>query len=104
VYVDEKIKQYVTDIVFATRNPEEYKLQLGHLIEYGCSPRASINLILAAKANAFINGDGYVSPDDVKAVVFEVLRHRLILSYEAEAEDITPDDVITQIINKVKVP
>ncbi len=104
VYVDEKIKQYVTDIVFATRNPDEYKLQLAHLIEYGCSPRASINLILAAKANAFINGDGYVSPDDVKAVVFEVLRHRLILSYEAEAEDVTPDDVITQIINKVKVP
>ena len=104
IYVDEKIKQYVTDIVFATRKPDEYKLQLAHLIEYGCSPRASINLILAAKANAFINGDGYVSPDDVKAVVFEVLRHRLILSYEAEAEDVTPDDVITQIINKVKVP
>jgi len=104
VYTDEKIKQYVTDIVFATRRPDDYKLPLAHLIEYGCSPRASINLILAAKANAFINGDGYVSPDDVKAVVFQVLRHRLILSYEAEAEDITPDDVITQIINKVKVP
>ena len=104
VYVDEKIKQYVTDIVFATRHPEEYKLQLGHLIEYGCSPRASINLILAAKANAFINGDGYVSPDDVKAIVYQVLRHRLILSYEAEAEDVTPDNVIMQIINKVKVP
>jgi MoxR-like ATPase len=104
VYVDEKIKNYVTDIVFATRKPEEYKLQLGNLIEYGCSPRASINLIIAAKANAFINGEGYVSPDDVKAVVYEVLRHRLIMSYEAEAEEITPDNVIEQIINKVKVP
>ncbi|MCE5300318.1 MAG: MoxR family ATPase [Spirochaetia bacterium] len=104
IYVDDKIKQYVTDIVFATRKPEEYKLQLGHLIEYGCSPRASINLILAAKANAFINGEGYVSPDDVKSVVYEVLRHRLILSYEAEAEDVKPDNVIEQIINRVKVP
>jgi MoxR-like ATPase len=104
IYVDEKVKQYVIDIVFATRNPEEYKLNLKELIEYGCSPRASINLILAAKANAFMNGDGYVSPDDVKAVAHEVLRHRLILSYEAEAEDTTPDDVIGQIINKVKVP
>jgi MoxR-like ATPase len=104
IYVDDKIKQYVTDIVFATRRPEDYKLQMGHLIEYGCSPRASINLILAAKANAFINGEGYVSPDDVKAVVFEVLRHRLILSYEAEAEEVTPDNIIGQIVNKVKVP
>ncbi len=104
IYVDDKIKHYVTDLVFATRKPEEYKLQLGHLIEYGCSPRASINLILAAKANAFINGEGYVSPDDVKAIVYEVLRHRLILSYEAEAEEVTPDNVIEQIVNKVKVP
>jgi MoxR-like ATPase len=104
IYVDEKIKQYVTDIVFATRKPQEYKLELAHLIEYGCSPRASINLILAAKAHAFINGEGYISPDDIKAVVYQVLRHRLILSYEAEAEDVTPDDVIGQIINKVKVP
>jgi MoxR-like ATPase len=104
IYVDEKVKQYVTDIVFATRNPEDYKLDLKELIEYGCSPRASINLILAAKAHAFMNGEGYVSPDDIKAVAHEVLRHRLILSYEAEAEETTPDDVITQIINKVKVP
>jgi MoxR-like ATPase len=104
IYVDEKVKQYVTDIVFATRNPEDYKLDLKELIEYGCSPRASINLILAAKAHAFMNGEGYVSPDDIKAVAHEVMRHRLILSYEAEAEETTPDDVITQIINKVKVP
>ncbi|HRU38612.1 MAG TPA: ATPase, partial [Candidatus Goldiibacteriota bacterium] len=77
---------------------------MAHLIEYGCSPRASISLITAAKASAFMNGQGYVSPDDVKAVAYEVLRHRLILSYEAEAEEVAADDVIKQIINKVKVP
>lgn len=104
IYIDEKIKEYVTDIIFATRKPDEYKLELSHLIEYGCSPRASISLILAAKANAFINGQGYVSPDDVKAMAHNVLRHRIILSYEAEAEEITTDDVIKQIINKIKVP
>ncbi|MCX8094470.1 MAG: MoxR family ATPase [Candidatus Goldbacteria bacterium] len=104
IYVDEKIKEYVTDIVFATRKPQDYKLDLAHLIEYGCSPRASIGLIMAAKANAFINGQGYVSPDDVKNIAHNVLRHRIILSYEAEAEEITTDDVIKQIINKIKVP
>lgn len=104
IYVDEKIKQYVVDIVFATRKPEDYKLQISHLIDFGCSPRASINLILAAKANAFLNGNGYVSPDDVKEVIYDVLRHRLILSYEAEAEEIKQDDIIKQIINKIKVP
>jgi MoxR-like ATPase len=104
VYVDEKIKQYVTDIVSATRKPAEYKLELGHLIEYGCSPRASIALINAAKAAAFMNGQGYVSPDDIKNMAYPVLRHRLILSYEAEAEEVKPDDVVKQIINKVKVP
>lgn len=104
IYVDEKIKHYVTDIVFATRKPTDYKLELKHIIDFGCSPRASINLILAAKANAFLNGNGYVSPDDIKEVIFDVLRHRLILSYEAEAEEIKPDDVIKQIINKIKVP
>ncbi len=104
IYVDKEIKQYVIDIVFATRKPQDYRLDLGHIIEYGCSPRASINLILAAKANAFINGNGYASPDDVKEVIFDVLRHRIILSYEAEAEEITTDDVIKQIVNKVKVP
>lgn len=104
IYVDEKIKEYVTDIVFATRKPQDYKLELSRLIEYGCSPRASISLILAAKANAFINGQGYVSPDDVKNMSHNILRHRIILSYEAEAEEITTDDVIKQIINKIKVP
>jgi len=104
IYVDEKIKEYVTDIVFATRKPQDYKLDISHLIEYGCSPRASISLIVAAKANAFINGQGYVSPDDIKIVAHNVLRHRIILSYEAEAEEIKTDDVIKQIINKIKVP
>lgn len=104
IYVDEKIKEYVTDIVFATRKPQDYKLDISHLIEYGCSPRASISLINAAKANAFINGQGYVSPDDIKIVAHNVLRHRIILSYEAEAEEITTDDVIKQIINKIRVP
>jgi MoxR-like ATPase len=104
IYVDEKIKRYVVDIVFATRKPEDYKLQISHLIDFGCSPRASINLILAAKTNAFINGNGYVSPDDIKEVIYDVLRHRLILSYEAEAEEIKQDDIIKQIINKIKVP
>jgi MoxR-like ATPase len=104
VFVDESIKDYVTDIVFATRNPEEHKLKLSHLIEYGCSPRASISLILCAKALAFMDGRGYVSPDDIKECAYDVLRHRIILSYEAEAEEVKPDDVIAQIINKIKVP
>lgn len=104
IYVDEKIKEYITDIVIATRRPQEYKLDLSHLIEYGCSPRASISLMLTAKANAFINGQGYVSPDDVKTMAYNTLRHRIILSYEAEAEEVTTDDVIKQIINKIKVP
>jgi len=104
IYVDEKIKEYVTDIVYATRKPQDYKIDISHLIEYGCSPRASISLITSAKANAFINGHGYVSPDDVKIMAHNILRHRLILSYEAEAEEISTDDVINQIINKIKVP
>lgn len=104
IYVDDKIKEYVTDIVFATRKPQDYKLELAHLIEYGCSPRATISLIVAAKANAFINGQGYVSPDDIKNLAPSILRHRIILSYEAEAEEITTDDIIKQIINKIKVP
>jgi MoxR-like ATPase len=104
IYVDDSIMEYVTDIVFATRNPEEHKLEIKHLIEFGCSPRASISLIMAAKANAFIDGRGYASPDDVKDCVHEVLRHRLIMSYEAEAEDVTADQVIDMIVNKIKVP
>jgi len=104
IYVDEKIKYYVTDIVFATRRPEEYKIDLSHLIEYGASPRASISLINTAKANAFLNERGYVSPDDIKEIAYDVLRHRIILSYEAEAEEVTSDDIIKTILGKIRVP
>ena len=104
IYVDDKIKEYVAEIVDATRNPKEYKLDLDSKIDYGASPRASLWLILAAKANALFNGRGYVIPEDVKEIAHEVLRHRVILSYEAEAELITSDDVIETILSKIKVP
>lgn len=105
VYVDEKIENYITDIVFATRYPEKYKLDnLKSLINYGGSPRASINLALAAKAYAFIKRRGYVIPEDVRAVCPDVLRHRIGLSYEAEAENITSEEIINQILNAVEVP
>ena len=105
VYLDEKIERYIVDIVYATRTPEEYGLSnLKHLIEYGCSPRASINLALAAKALAFINRRGYVIPEDVRTVCHNVLRHRIGLSYEAEAEEIDVETIINTILNKVQVP
>ncbi len=104
VYADDKIKEYVTMIVDATRNPDDYSLDVDGHIEYGASPRASIWLILAAKAKALISGRGYVLPEDIKAVAHEVLRHRIILTYEAEAEDITSDDIIKKIVEKIKVP
>ncbi len=105
IYADEKIKNYVADIVDATRHPEEYNLQdLKPKIEYGASPRASLWLIISAKANALLNGRGYVKPEDVKAVAYEVLRHRIILTYEAEAEEVTSDDIITDILDSVRVP
>jgi len=105
VYMDEKIEQYIIDIVFATRYPEQYKLaHYKNLITYGGSPRASINLALAAKAYAFIKRRGYVIPEDVRAVAHDVLRHRIGLSYEAEAENMTSEDVITGILNVVEVP
>ena len=105
IYLDEKIENYITDIVFASRYPEEYKLKkLAGMISYGGSPRASINLALAAKAYAFIKRRGYVIPEDVRAVCHEVLRHRIGLSYEAEAENISTDDLIDQIVNVVEVP
>jgi MoxR-like ATPase len=105
VYLDEKIERYIVDIVYATRTPEEYGLNnLKHLIEYGCSPRASINLALAAKALAFINRRGYVIPEDVRSVCHNVLRHRIGLSYEAEAEQIDVETIINTILNKVQVP
>lgn len=105
VYLDEKIENYITDIVFATRLPAEYKLdKFSPLISYGGSPRASINLALASKAYAFIKRRGYVIPEDVRAVCADVLRHRIGLTYEAEAENITTEDIINEILNTVEVP
>ncbi|MEE1120976.1 MAG: AAA family ATPase [Prevotella sp.] len=105
VYIDEKIEQYIADIVFATRYPQQYGLtELQSLIAFGGSPRASINLAKAARAYAFIKRRGYVVPEDVRAVAFDVLRHRIGLSYEAEAINISAEEIISQIINKVQVP
>ncbi len=104
IYADEKIKKYVSEIVDATRNPQKYKIDVDSHIEYGASPRASLWLILAAKANALINGRGYVKPEDIQEIAFDVLRHRIILTYEAEAEDITTEEVIKKVLDKIKVP
>jgi len=105
VYMDEKIEQYILDIVFATRFPEEYKLnKLKPLISYGGSPRASISLALAAKAYAFIKRRGYVIPEDVRAVCHDVMRHRIGITYEAEAENITSEQILNEILNVVEVP
>ena len=105
VYLDEKIEQYIVDIVFATRYPEKYGLkELKDMIAFGGSPRASINLALAARAYAFIKRRGYVIPEDVRAVAHDVLRHRIGLSYEAEASNITADEIVSQILNRVEVP
>ncbi len=105
VYLDEKIEKYIVDIVFATRYPETYELDsLKGMIQFGGSPRASINLALAARAYAFIHRRGYVVPEDVRAVCYDVLRHRIGLTYEAEAQNMTSEDVITEILNKVQVP
>jgi len=105
VYLDEKIENYITDIVFASRFPEDYKLgKFRNMISYGASPRASINLALASKAYAFIKRRGYVIPEDVRAIAHDVLRHRIGLSYEAEAENVTSEDIINEILNMVEVP
>lgn len=105
VYMDEKIEQYILDLVFATREPEKYNLHdFKYLINYGASPRGTISLAMAAKANAFINGRPYVTPEDVRELVYDVLRHRIGLSYEAEAENMTQEDIISQIINNVEIP
>ena len=105
VYMDEKIEKYIVDIVYATRTPEDYGLgKLKDLISYGASPRASISLAMAAKAYAFIKRRGYVIPEDVRAVCYEVLRHRIGLTYEAEAENVTTENIITDIMNTVEVP
>ncbi len=105
VYLDEKIENYIVDIVFATRTPEEYKLEdFKRFISYGGSPRASIALAQAAKAYAFIRQRGYVVPEDIRAVCYDVLRHRIGLTYEAEAENVSSEDIITGILNQVEVP
>jgi MoxR-like ATPase len=105
VYMDEKIERYILDIVFATREPKNFKLdKLAPLISYGASPRASINLALAAKAHAFIKRRGYVIPEDVRAICPDVMRHRVAVTYEAEAEEITPEQIVTEILNHVEVP
>ena len=105
VYLDEKIEQYIADIVFATRYPERYGLKdLKDMISFGGSPRASINLAKASRAYAFIKRRGYVVPEDVRAVAHDVLRHRIGLTYEAEASNITSEEIISKIINKVEVP
>ena len=105
VYMDEKIEKYILDIVFATRQPENYRLpKLKPLISFGASPRGSINLAIASKARAFIKQRGFVIPEDVRAVAFDVLRHRIGITYEAEAENRTTDDIITDVLNTVEVP
>ena len=105
IYVDPKIEQYIVDIVFATREPKNYGLEdLAELISFGASPRASINLIKTAKAHAFLKKRGYVTPEDVRAVGLDVLRHRLLVTYEAEAEEVKPEDVVRKVLNKIEVP
>lgn len=105
VYLDEKIEKYILDIVFATRNPRDFGLDgLTEMISYGASPRATINLALGSKVMAFIKRRGYVIPEDVRAICLDVLRHRVAVTYEAEAEDITPEYIIQEILNKIEVP
>lgn len=105
IYMDEKIEKYILDIVFATREPKKYRLnELADLIQYGASPRASIYLVIASKAYAFIQGRGYVTPHDVKSIGTDVLRHRVIITYEAEAEEKTSEDIIKRIFEEVEVP
>jgi MoxR-like ATPase len=104
IYIDDKIKDYIVDVVCATRQPEKYKLNIKNLISYGASPRASIYLAVAAKASAFLAGRGYVTPQDVKTIGMDVLRHRVIVSYEAEAEEKTSEDIVKMIFDNVEVP
>jgi len=105
IYVDEKVEDYVLDLVFATREPDQYNLgDMENLIEYGASPRATINLILAAKARAFLQHRGYVTPEDIRYVGRDVLRHRVILTYEAEAEELTSEDVLQRLFDGIEIP
>ena len=105
IYMDEKIEKYILDLVFATRYPENYSLDsIKPLISFGASPRGSINLALASKCYAFLQHRGYVIPEDVRSVIYDVLRHRIGLTYEAEAENVSSEDLISKIINQVEVP
>ncbi len=104
VYIDNRIKDYIVELVFATRRPEDYRLDTKGLVQYGASPRATVFLAVAAKAHAFIRGRGYVTPEDVKAIAFDVMRHRIILSYEAEAEDVTTEQIIQRVLDTIEVP
>ena len=105
IYVDEKVEEYILNLVFATRDPKKYALDdLQNLIEYGASPRASINLVLASKARAFIEHRGYITPEDVRYIGADILRHRIILTYEAEAEEITSDDIVQRLFDTIEVP
>jgi len=104
VYIDTRIKDYIVELIIATRRPEEYKLDIKGLVQFGASPRATVFLTLAAKAHAFIRGRGYVTPEDVKSIAFDVLRHRIILSYEAEAEDVTTEQIIQRVLDTIEVP
>ena len=104
IYVDDRVKDYIVDVVFATREPGAYKLKLDGMIRYGASPRATIALTLAARARAFMAGRGYVTPQDVKSVGADVLRHRIIVSYEAEAEEMTSEQIIEKIFAGLAVP
>jgi MoxR-like ATPase len=104
IYIDDKIKDYIVDLVIATREPGKYKLDLDEFIEYGASPRATIYLTIASKAYAFLKGRGYVTPQDVKSIGMDVLRHRVILTYEAEAEEMTSEKIIQNIFDNIEVP
>ena len=105
IYIDEKVEEYILNLVFATRNPEKYHLNdLVNLIEFGASPRASINLVLASKARAFLEHRGYITPEDVRYIGADILRHRIILTYEAEAEEITSDDIVQRLFDTIEVP
>ncbi len=102
--MDEKIKHYIVDIVHATRRPAEYGLDIGPYVQYGASPRATIFLTRGARAQAFLDGRGYVTPQDVKSIGYDVLRHRISVTYEAEAEELTPDDLLKRVLDQLKVP
>jgi MoxR-like ATPase len=104
IYMDDKVRDYVLDLVFATRDPKAFKLDLAPYIQYGASPRATLSLTLAAKAHAFLQGRGYVTPQDVKSVGGDVLRHRIIVTYEAEAEEITAETIVKRLFDGLPVP